>query len=135
MQSPSCARFFVTPRTVARGFPVLHHLPELVHTKSLQSCQILCDPMGHSLLSSSVHGILQARTGAGCRVPLQEIFSTQGSNPSLLCLLHWQAGSLPLVPPGKPVKDTSLQAMAGHRKRIQKRADLGEPNFQRSILI
>ena len=27
---------------------------------------------------------------------------TQGSNPYLLCLLHWQAGSLPLAPPGKP---------------------------------
>ena len=26
----------------------------------------------------------------------------QGLNPSLLCLLHWQAGSLLLVPPGKP---------------------------------
>ena len=25
-----------------------------------------------------------------------------GIEPSLLCLLHWQAGSLPLVPPGKP---------------------------------
>ena len=23
-------------------------------------------------------------------------------NPSLLCLLHWQVGSLPLAPPGKP---------------------------------
>ena len=30
------------------------------------------------------------------------IFPTQGSNP-LLCLLHWQATSLPLVPPGKPI--------------------------------
>ena len=27
---------------------------------------------------------------------------TQGSNPSLLCLLHWQEGSLLLAPPGKP---------------------------------
>ena len=27
---------------------------------------------------------------------------TQGWNPCLLCLLHWQAGSLPLAPPGKP---------------------------------
>ena len=26
----------------------------------------------------------------------------QGSNPHLLCLLHWQVGSLPLVLPGKP---------------------------------
>ena len=24
------------------------------------------------------------------------------THPDLLCLLHWQAGSLPLVPPGKP---------------------------------
>ena len=41
-------------------------------------------------------------TGVGCRAILQGIFPTQGSNPHLLCLLHWQAGSLPLVPPGKP---------------------------------
>ena len=33
---------------------------------------------------------------------LQGIFPTQGSNPGLLCLLHWQAGSLPLAPPRKP---------------------------------
>ena len=33
---------------------------------------------------------------------LQGIFPlTQGSNPCLLCFLHWQAGSLPLAPPGK----------------------------------
>ena len=29
-------------------------------------------------------------------------FPTQGSNLRLLSLLHWQAGSLPLAPPGKP---------------------------------
>ena len=37
-----------------------------------------------------------------CHALLQRIFLTQGSNPHLLCLLHWQAGSLPLAPPGKP---------------------------------
>ena len=31
-------------------------------------------------------------TGVGCHF-LQGIFPTQGSNPGLLCLLHWQAGS------------------------------------------
>ena len=41
-------------------------------------------------------------TGEGCHFLLQGIFPTQGSNPHLLCLLHWQAGSLPLAPPGKP---------------------------------
>ena len=35
-------------------------------------------------------------------VLLQGIFPTQGSNPHLLCLLHWQVGSLSLAPPGKP---------------------------------
>ena len=32
------------------------------------------------------------------------IFPTQGSSPRLLSLLHWQAGSLPLGPPGKPME-------------------------------
>ena len=41
-------------------------------------------------------------TGVGCHFLLQGIFLTQGSNPGLLCLLHWQVGSLPLAPPGKP---------------------------------
>ena len=38
----------------------------------------------------------------GCHTLLQGIFLTQGWNLHLLCLLHWQADSLPLVPPGKP---------------------------------
>ena len=42
-------------------------------------------------------------TGVGCHALLQGIFLTQVLNLGLLCLLHWQAGSLPLVPPGKLV--------------------------------
>ena len=41
-------------------------------------------------------------TGVCCHSLLQGISPTQGSNPYLLGLLHWQAGSLPLAPPGKP---------------------------------
>ena len=41
-------------------------------------------------------------TGVGCHGLLQGIFPIQGSNLCLLGLLRWQAGSLPLVPPGKP---------------------------------
>ena len=37
-----------------------------------------------------------------CHFLLQGIFLIQGLNPCLLCLQHWQASSLPLVPPGKP---------------------------------
>ena len=39
-------------------------------------------------------------TGVGCHALFQGIFPIQESNPHLLCLLHWQAGFLPLVSPG-----------------------------------
>ena len=38
-------------------------------------------------------------TAVGCHGLLQGTFPTHGSNPGLL---HWQTGSLPLAPPGKP---------------------------------
>ena len=41
-------------------------------------------------------------TGVDCHALLQEILLILGSNPCLLHLLPWQAGSLPLAPPGKP---------------------------------
>ena len=41
--------------------------------------------------------------GVGHHALLQGIFPTQELNPCLLCLLHWQVGSLPLEPPGSPV--------------------------------
>ena len=37
----------------------------------------------------------------GLPFPTPGIFLTQGLNPHLLCLLHWEAGSLPLTLPGK----------------------------------
>ena len=43
-------------------------------------------------------------TRVGCYFLLQGIFPTQGLNPHLLHPLHWQAGSLQLEPPGKPIK-------------------------------
>ena len=46
-------------------------------------------------------GFSRQDTGVGCHFILQGIFSTQGLNLYLLCLLHWQVGSLPLVPTGK----------------------------------
>ena len=42
------------------------------------------------------------KTGVGCHDLLQGIFLTQGSNPSLLHLLHWHIGALLRAPPGKP---------------------------------
>ena len=66
---------------------------------SAQSCNYMdCSPPG-----SSVHGAFPSKnTGVvGCHALLQGIFPTQGLNPGILRLLHWQAGSLPLAPPGK----------------------------------
>ena len=51
---------------------------------------------------SSVHAILQANTGMGYRALLQGVSLIQGLNLHVLRLLHWQTGSLPLAPPGKP---------------------------------
>ena len=39
-----------------------------------------------------------------CHFLLQWIFQTHGLNPHLLCLLHWQAGSLPLHRLGSPAR-------------------------------
>ena len=72
-----------------------------LHAKSLQLCLALCGPM-HGGPGSSVHGDSPGKnTGVACHVLLQGIFLTQGCNLCLLCLMNWQAGSLPLVPPGK----------------------------------
>ena len=54
-----------------------------------QSCPTLCNPMDCSLPGFSVHGILGKNTRVGCHALLHGIFLTQGSNPRLLCLLHW----------------------------------------------
>ena len=63
----------------------------------------LCDPVDCSQLGSSVQGLLPGKnTGVGCRFLLQGIFSIQGSDPGLLCLLHWQADSLSLSHQGSP---------------------------------
>ena len=60
----------------------------------------LRDPMDYSWPGSSAHGDSSGQnTGVGCHLLLQRIFTTQGSNPRLLQLLHWQVGSFPLAPP------------------------------------
>ena len=71
--------------------------------KSLQLCPTLCDCMDSSLPGSSVHGIHQVRLLKWVAVPCSRGSSQpRDGTLGLLCLLHWQAGSLPPVPPGKP---------------------------------
>ena len=66
-----------------------------------QLCSTLCDPVDYSPPGFSIHGG-GMNIGVGCQDLLQGIFPTQGSKQQLMCLLHQQASSLPLVPPGKP---------------------------------
>ena len=80
---------------------MLYHV--LCCSKSLQSCSTLCDPMDCRPPGSSVHGILWAIILVWVTMPF-----SRGSSPPreshlcLLCLLHWQADSLPLAPLGSP---------------------------------
>ena len=76
---------------------------KLAHTLRKQSlaaksCPTLAIPPARLLCPWDSPG---KNTGVGRRAILQGIFLTRGSNPHLLCLLHWQAGSFPLVSPGE----------------------------------
>ena len=75
-----------------------------IHAKLLQFCLTFCDPVDCTLPGSSLHGILQARILEWvAMLSSKGVLPTQESNPFLSCLLYWQAGSLPLAPPGKPI--------------------------------
>ena len=77
--------------------------------------------MDHSPPGSSVYGIFPGKnTGMDCHVLLQGIFPTQELNLCLLSLLHWQAGSLPLVPPEKP-NIAMLLLLPSHFSRVRLR--------------
>ena len=67
-----------------------------MHARSVARHVRLCNPVDCSPPDTSVRGILQARRLEWAAALLQGIFPTPESNPHLLRLLHWQAGSLPL---------------------------------------
>ena len=77
-----------------------------LHTKSLQSCPTLLFvtlwTVAHQAPLSVGFSRQEYWSGLLAQALLQGIFPTQGLNPHLLCLLHWQGDSLPLVPAGKP---------------------------------
>jgi len=66
-------------------------LSHSVESDSVQLCWLLCP-----------QNFPDKNTGVGCHDLLQGIFLTQGSNPHLLHLLHWQADSFPLSHMGSP---------------------------------
>ena len=73
----------------------------MLFVKLLQLCLTLCNPMDRSLLGFSVHGDSPGKnTEVGCHALLQGTFPTLESSMNILRLLHWQAASSPLMPPG-----------------------------------
>ena len=68
-------------------------------------------------------GFSSRNTGVDCHALLQGIFPTQGLNPHLLHPLHWQAGSLPLAPPGNPLYQWCTEAKVRQQQEFSKRRD------------
>ena len=62
----------------------------LNHLCCIQLFVTICTVACQALLSTGFSG---KDTGAHCHALLQGIFPTQGSNPHLLNLLHWQTSS------------------------------------------
>ena len=77
-------------------------------------------------------------TGVGIQSLLQGIFTTQGSHLRLLRLLHWQVGSLPLMPPGQ-LKRMGLEVRNRRTKGITFLLSIKEtwqvPNFYFSFFF
>ena len=72
-----------------------------VCAKSLHSYPTLCNPVDCTRQAPLSMRFARQEYWSGLPFP------TQGTNTHLLCLLHWQAGSLPLAPPRKPFKGHS----------------------------
>ena len=101
--------------------PDLHNIDFLAFVYSLIVELFTCSVVSNSLYPHGLRTRLLCpwdssgkNTGVGCCFLLQGIFPTQGSNPHLLHLLHWQVSYLPLVPSGKP-KQTVVILRPGNR--------------------
>ena len=69
-----------------------------MHIKLLQSCLILCDPMDCSCQAPLPMRFSRQKYWRGLPCPPPGDLPNPGINPTSLCLLHWQASSLTLVP-------------------------------------
>ena len=79
-----------------------------MQAKLLQLCPTLWHLMDYSSAGSSVHLLewVAMLCSRGFSWPRDQRHRDMG----LLCLLHWQAGSLPIAPPGKPINRASQVA-------------------------
>ena len=81
-------------------------------------CVLVCSVVSNSLRP---HGFLSVEFSrqeywSGFPFPTQRIFLIQGSNPCLICLLHWQMDSLSLHELGSPI--CALYLLATQRQGL-----------------
>ena len=119
-----CFVFFKSPvnvlsylhsfKNIIRNNKLHNHL---MHAKALWSCLTLCNPRDCSPPGSSIHGSLQARILEWVAIS----YSRGSSWPRdwthvSYIYLSWQVGSLPLVPPGRPL-NISHKSREKHSKQ------------------
>ena len=71
--------------------------------QSLSHVQLFVNPWTAAHQAPLSVGFSSKNARVDCHFLFQEIFPTQGLNPCLLRLLHWQVDSLPLHHPGNPM--------------------------------
>ena len=92
----------------ARGFKITSEQVCAVYTKSPQSCPTVSHetPWAIAYQTPPSMGFSRQEYWSVLSCPPPWDLPQSGMNPHLLCLLHWQAGSLPLVPPGKLINQS-----------------------------
>ena len=98
---------------MARGNRCVHE-----RAQSLWLYLTPCNPMDCSPPGSVPWDSPGKNTGVVCHALLQGIFETQELNPRLLSPLHWQAGFLPLAPPGKACGAMEGDVLEASRSRV-----------------
>ena len=90
------------------------HAYSCVCAQSVSRVQIFVAPCAAA--QQALRSVVFFRQDSWDRLPFppQEVFPTQGSNLHLLYLLHWQAGSLPLVPHHYYMFSLSLCHLSNH---------------------
>ena len=68
-----------------------------------QSCTTLVSPWTVASQALLSMGFPRQKYQSGLSFPTPGDLPNPGMKPVLFCLLHWQAGSLPLASPGKPL--------------------------------
>ena len=82
----------------------------------LQSCPTFCNSKDCNPPASYAHGIVLERIRGGLPCPppgnIPDLGVRNIPDPRLLCLLYWQAGSLPLAPPRKSLQLVVVQLLS-----------------------